>query len=122
MSRPRGSTSANSPCGPALLLHWWRRLLRAEQAFRTKALAASGLRSDPLGSGGPGDPSGPVEVEHLAAELHVRLLLEHFELVHVPRTDERHRDALLAGAAGAADAVGERLGILGEVVVHDVAD
>src|SRR5438132_134857 len=44
------------------------------------------------------------------------------ELVDVPLAHERARHPGLAGAPGAADAVGERIRVLGQVVVDDVAD
>src|SRR5437773_8923199 len=63
-----------------------------------------------------------IELEDLAAEWHTGLLAQPLELLEVPLADERHRDAGLARAPGAADAVGERLRVLGQVVVHDVTD
>src|SRR6266508_2859947 len=72
--------------------------------------------------GEPHKPLAAVELEDLAAERHARLLLESFEFLEVPLARERHGDAGLAGTSGATDAVSECLGILGEVVVHDVAD
>src|SRR6185503_4336479 len=66
--------------------------------------------------------SAAVELKDLPPERHARLLAKALELLEVPFADERDRDPGLARAAGAADAVRERLGILRQVVVHDVRD
>src|ERR1700704_6470907 len=53
-----------------------------------------------------------VELEYLAAERNAGLAAQALELVEVPLADERHGNAGLARAPGAADAVRERLRVL----------
>ena len=51
-----------------------------------------------------------------------RRALDHAQHVALARRDEQDRLAAASGAAGAADAVHVGFGVVGHVVVHDVAD